>query len=104
MSEFEREFQALRAEYRKRLPGLAAELVRLVEAARPGEPGEALERARGLAHRLKGTAGSYGFDAESQAFAALEDALESCAGPEPEDAWRAVDAALARLRGGAALS
>jgi HPt (histidine-containing phosphotransfer) domain-containing protein len=71
---------AVRAEYAAELPALLATLAALVEeaAARP----EAAPPARLAAHRLRGTAGSYGFAAVGEAAGRIEDALdEGLTGP-----------------------
>ena len=65
----------LAAEYAAELPGLIDELARLVEAA-AADPA-AVPRARAAAHRLRGTAGSYGFAAVGEAAGSIEDALEA---------------------------
>ncbi len=83
--EIERELAALAAEYAAGLPGRAAEIAAAV-ARRD------LEDARARAHRLRGTAGAYGFADVSDSAAAIEDALEATA---PD--WSAIDAHCARL-------
>jgi HPt (histidine-containing phosphotransfer) domain-containing protein len=73
--------RAMRKEYAAALPALVAALAALVEeaAARP----EALPEARRAAHRLRGTAGSYGFAALGEAAGRIEDAIDDGA-PDPE--------------------
>ncbi len=95
--------RALRESYRTRLPGLVAELAALVHEARRGpEARRAIHAARCLAHRLKGTAGSYGFEAASAEFAVIEavlapaDAAAEAGGLGVPD-WRVVEGALKRL-------
>ncbi len=64
----------VRAEYAAELPALVEALaVLVVEAA--GRP-EAVGVARSAAHRLRGTAGSYGFAALGEAAGRIEDALD----------------------------
>jgi len=63
------------AEYAAELPGLIDELARLAEAA-VADPA-AVPRARVAAHRLRGTAGSYGFAAVGEGAGSIEDALEA---------------------------
>ena len=65
----------LAAEYAAELPGLIDELARLVDAA-AADPA-AVPHARAAAHRLRGTAGSYGFKAVGEAAGSIEDALEA---------------------------
>ncbi len=71
----------LAVEYAAELPGLIDELARLVEAA-SADPA-AVPRARAAAHRLRGTAGSYGFVAIGEAAGSVEDALEAGTGTAP---------------------
>ncbi|HWV36867.1 MAG TPA: response regulator [Vulgatibacter sp.] len=60
--DFEGELGRLREAYREELPSRLGELRAAVEdAARAPEDVEAIGVARDLAHRLRGTAGSYGF-------------------------------------------
>jgi len=100
----------LHAQFRARLPGRIGEVEgALAEArARPDEP-EPLAEARRLAHTLKGTASSYGFDEIGDSFEAVEEALEALADsaphganlksklrPHSSPAWEEIDAAVAR--------
>ena len=63
----------LKAEYGDGLPAKLGELRRLVQLARAAPAdGLALKAARTAAHRLAGTAGSYGFPEESGAAAVVE--------------------------------
>jgi HPt (histidine-containing phosphotransfer) domain-containing protein len=71
----------LAAEYAAELPGLLEELAGLLEAS-AADPA-AVPRACAAAHRLRGTAGSYGFTAVGQAAGAVEDALEEGAAAAP---------------------
>jgi diguanylate cyclase (GGDEF)-like protein len=88
------------AEYGAALPGKLTELRGLAERALAGDAA-ALQPLRDLAHRLSGTAGSYGFVAAGDAAAALEAlARRRLDGHEVAPAeWRA---ALARTGAGAA--
>lgn len=91
-------FSALRARFaaslRERLDRLAA----LVAAAREGSP-EGLAEAMVLAHRLAGTAGSFGHVEAGEAAAVLEDALRRISeGSADPSAWDQAVAALARAR------
>lgn len=63
-----------RAEYGEKLRGRLDELVELVRRARAEEAG-ALAQAQQLAHRLCGTAGSFGFKEVSDALAVVDQAL-----------------------------
>jgi diguanylate cyclase (GGDEF)-like protein len=92
----------LRQEYARALPAkldsLAAALDRLRET--PGSA-DLLEAARLLAHRLRGTAGSYGFVDVSAAAGRIEDILVEAppGGPGPA-AWEGLEAALGDARSG----
>ncbi len=68
MDELEAELAALRLEYAASLSPKARAIVVALATDR--------EEARALAHRLRGTAGSFGFAEVSAAAGALEDALE----------------------------
>ncbi len=79
---------ALRAAYAAELPGLIRHIGALIDAA--ATDGAALARARVAAHRLRGTAGLYGFVAVGEAAGHLEDALDNDGGgprppPNPPD-------------------
>jgi HPt (histidine-containing phosphotransfer) domain-containing protein len=70
----------------------------LVHAAREGSVG-ALDEAIVDAHRLAGTAGSFGYDGAGEAAAVLEGALRSIAdGTADARVWDEALAALARAR------
>ena len=91
---FAAELRALRVAYAL---GLSSKLEGLDEAlavlrAAPGEP-DAAAQARALAHRLGGTAGSYGFVAVGDAASALEALLSAPQLDEP-----AIDGAVEVLR------
>jgi chemotaxis protein histidine kinase CheA len=79
---------ALRIDYARRLPGRVRQVARALRALRR-TPGDArlLERARALAHRLRGTAGSYGFAAVGAAAGRVEDGILRAA-------WGEIDSAL----------
>ncbi|WP_044238433.1 Hpt domain-containing protein [Chondromyces apiculatus] len=68
----------MRVEYRAQLPGYLDEISTCIARVQRGE-GDAddLARARLLAHRIRGTAGSYGWSALSQALGRVEDTLEA---------------------------
>jgi len=80
---------ALRAEYLAHLPELLAELALLV--ARGATDVEARERARVAAHRLRGTAGSYGFEAAGELAGRIEDTLDEGAAV-PAELLRSLEA------------
>jgi HPt (histidine-containing phosphotransfer) domain-containing protein len=69
------ELAALRAAYARELPGKARAVAAATRAV-VDDPKKA-EEATAVAHRLRGTAGAYGFPAISQAAAAIEDALHA---------------------------
>jgi DNA-binding response OmpR family regulator len=82
---------ALKEEYGRDLSGRFQELRRLISAARraPAD-GAARKEVRALAHKLAGTAGSYGFALESTAAAAIESqaiASETGSAVEVEACW-----------------
>lgn len=93
---------ALRERFAAGLRERVRELEALVRAAREGATGAAIAPALVAAHRLAGTAGSYGHPAVGEAAAALEAALgriaEQGAGPA---AWDEAAAALARAHAAA---
>jgi HPt (histidine-containing phosphotransfer) domain-containing protein len=66
---------ALRAAYAAGMPAMVRSALDLFDeaVARP----EAAAEARRLVHRLRGTAGSYGFAAVGEAAARIEDALDA---------------------------
>lgn len=66
----------LRAEYRQTLPERLSELnTALMLAVDAPRSAPLRAEARHLAHKLRGTAGSYGFSRISQAMAVIEDIL-----------------------------
>lgn len=77
--EVAREMDKLRVEYGRELAGKLEELRRAVRLARqsPVDPA-ARKQARTLAHRLSGTAGSYGFPDESVAAGVVESRALAC--------------------------
>ena len=82
----------LREQYARELPQLFTALAAVVAELR-ADPDVAGD-AKGMAHRLRGTAGSYGFQAVSDAAARLESALT-----EPL-AWGEIEAAIEAVRAG----
>lgn len=71
----------LREAYGLALPAKLAELRAALVAA---DSSERVAEARALAHRLRGTAATYGFAAVSEACARIEDALDADPPPSPE--------------------
>ena len=51
-----------------------------------------------MAHTLKGTSGSYGFDELSAELRRIEEGLEGLIEEAPADAWERIGHALARAR------
>jgi HPt (histidine-containing phosphotransfer) domain-containing protein len=87
-------------DYARALPAKTRALAKAIARTRIHHDKEALAVARSLAHRLRGTAGCYGF-AELGVFAAvIEDSLWnafSATGAEAERRWAVIDRALAQL-------
>lgn len=88
-------FETLCRQYAGKLPQRIEEMCAVAEAAEAGGK-DAFERARVIAHRLHGTAGSYGFGAVSEIAGELEELFERA----DHDAthWLAVHDCVARLR------
>lgn len=85
---------ALSAVYKKKLPGKHERIVRALETFRRGGDTAAVAEAVMTAHKIHGTAGSYGFPLLSDEYGRLEAALnDDTAGDE--DWWSTVDDALA---------
>ena len=80
----------LKANYIKKLPKLRDELKAFLEM----DTAEGQDGARRLAHRLNGTAGSFGLDNVSALGSALEKLLREEAGSLPQDA---IDETFAQL-------
>jgi len=85
------------AEYGEKLGGRLDELTELIRRARAEEDG-ALARAQQLAHRLCGTAGSFGFKEVSDALAVVDRTLLALleGAPASDEAWGEVAAATRR--------
>ena len=94
---WENEFRDLCERYRQKLRRELSTLGAHLKGARNGDPGE-LEVARRLAHRLKGTSGSYELTESSACLQRIEDRiaelLESSA--DPAVLWAEIDAELER--------
>lgn len=86
----------LRASFATRLLERLTRLEALVLQAQNEPANGALAESIGVAHRMAGTAGSYGFVDVGEAAAALERALQRIAGGQDE--WEAALASLARIR------
>ncbi len=84
--------RALMQAFGKKLPGRLLELDTALGAARGGDL-EAHQDAKRLAHKLHGTAGSYGYAQVSSAAGVLEAALERS---EPD--WTQIDVAYALVK------
>jgi len=89
-------FQTLCAEYGARLEEKLRELTEAMERARAGNA-EGMDAAYQLAHKLHGTAGSYGFHAVSGAARQLEALLKPARDGKTAPDWRAVEAARQEL-------
>ena len=97
--DFESKFGELQAAYRSKLPGLLGELATAVRAARAEQASEEQCReAWRLAHRLKGTAGSYRLQEPAAALEIAERMLWVLIDPAgaAEADWDRIDAALTR--------
>lgn len=91
--------EALQARFVTSLHERLDRLDALVHAAREGSTEGALAEAMVAAHRLAGTAGSYGHVATGEAAAVLEAALGRIAEGSPDpSAWDEALAALTRAR------
>ena len=93
-----REMEALKAEYGRELPGKLEELRKAVLVARSA-PDDAAARsnARLLAHRLSGTAGSYGFPDESVAAGVVESqalAADTAPAAQRDTLWATAESVL----------
>jgi len=90
-------FRALSAGYAARLGEKLRELAAALERARAGSA-EALDEAYQLAHKLHGTAGSYGLHAVSGAAWHLESLLRQARDGKAAADWRALEAAWQALQ------
>ncbi len=92
-------FDALRAAYEAELPGLLSELSASVGACRvAGADEQRFREAWRMAHKLKGTAGSYGLGEIAEALEGIERVLSAmCAGTAAgKFDWAMIEKALAR--------
>ena len=99
--DLERDLERLRRTYRGKLTGKLARLDFLLGEARRVTEREQLEAARELAHTLKGTSGSYGFDELSAEFKGIEERLDHLlegVSAGSAAAWKEIEQALKRAR------
>jgi len=92
---------ALRAAYRRALPEQLDALARWLDACTGAGAAGALEDAWHLAHRLKGTSGSYGFVELAAQLETIEEILEGARrirSPATDDERARAVAALGRAR------
>ncbi|HYO69626.1 MAG TPA: response regulator [Archangium sp.] len=89
-------FRALGAEYGARLEDKLRDLTGAMERARAGSK-EGTDAAFELAHKLHGTAGSYGFHAVSGAARQLEILLRPARDGKADPDWKALEAARQAL-------
>jgi len=91
--------RGLRASYREKLPEQFGELATKLRASREANGAEAFAQAREIAHRLAGTAGSYGLGDIAAALGRIDDALREVGTEAAGDArWQDIDAAVAEIR------
>jgi HPt (histidine-containing phosphotransfer) domain-containing protein len=94
-------FEELHQEFATRLPDRIGAIVAAVAAASASRDDLALrEEAQNRAHKLRGSAGSYGFPAISATAARLEEAfveLGAIAGADAEATWATITESVADL-------
>jgi signal transduction histidine kinase/CheY-like chemotaxis protein len=91
--------RGLRASYREKLPDQLGELTEKLHASREAGGSEAFLQAREIAHRLAGTAGSYGLGDIGAALEKIDDALREVSADDVENArWSDIDAAVAEIQ------
>ena len=96
---FAQELERLRKEFESNLPKRLAELEEEASAAR-ADPARK-KTARSLAHRLRGSSGTFGFGGVGEAVGVIEDLLndvEQAPAPLPESLWGEVRQSLANAR------
>ncbi len=100
MTSVEAALDRLRSSYERKLSGELRSLIETVDRARTNDgPVAAVNTARVHAHRLHGTAGSYGFGTVSVACAELENALGRwLAEADRSRRWHEIIEALDRVR------
>lgn len=98
-ADLQRDLERLREDYRRKLPGKLEQLGALLRGARGAQARGPLEAARHLAHMLKGTSGSYGFDEISAELSRIEDRLDRLLEWESAESpavWNEIEQALKR--------
>jgi signal transduction histidine kinase/CheY-like chemotaxis protein len=91
--------RGLRTAYRERLPEQLGELTERLRASREPGGSTAFLEAREIAHRLAGTAGSYGLADIGAALGKIDDALREVSAEFAGDArWSDIDAAVAEIQ------
>jgi HPt (histidine-containing phosphotransfer) domain-containing protein len=91
----------LQAEYALVLPSLVKKLEDALRAARerPEDP-RSLEDVRGQAHKLRGSAGSYGFPEVGDSAARIEEAavsMQNALTPAGAETWAGLDRAMREM-------
>jgi chemotaxis protein histidine kinase CheA len=103
---WDREFTRLRESYRRSLQDQILRFGEDLRRARKSKSMRAdLQSARQVAHRLKGTSGSYGFDESSTALARIEAHLDAMIASVPIDAasvWDDIEQSLKQAEKGVA--
>lgn len=98
----DRALVALRVIWARHQTEIAAAVSAIDDAVRDGRRGELdearRERACGHAHRLAGTAGTFGFPAAGDAARELERALSAAPGPTPDEFLRLAELVVALRR------
>jgi len=100
-TDLHRDLERLREAYHHKLPGKLAQLDALLRGAREVHEKGPLEAARDLTHMLKGTSGSYGFDAISAELRRIEERLDHLLGETSADrttVWNEIEHALSQAR------
>jgi HPt (histidine-containing phosphotransfer) domain-containing protein len=101
-ADLQRDLQRFREAYRRKLPGKLDQLDALLRGARGSHERGRLEAARHLAHMLKGTSGSYGFEEISAELRRIEERLDRLLEGESPDSpavWSEIEQALDRAGG-----
>ncbi|MCI0571492.1 MAG: Hpt domain-containing protein [Myxococcaceae bacterium] len=89
--------------FARTLPGQVETLSTLLADARANpKDADRQQRLRALAHQLRGTCGSYGYDAVGAACAQMEDVLEAFGAHPSAKMWEALEGMLADARAGLA--
>jgi diguanylate cyclase (GGDEF)-like protein len=92
MRDFQSMFMALKLKYARGLPEKLAEIVKAYEDAQAKDNDESRKTLRDLAHKIVGTAGSYGYAKLAGAMKAIEETVLSRpkSGPERKKQWQFV--------------